>query len=164
MNSTSKRFAALAVGTAAVMGTGIAFAAWTASGSGSGYGKGKSISFTVNTTTASAPTADVEPGSNGTLVFTLSSTGLSNTAVLTGVTEPTPPSPNTCAVSLNTAAVTAWFTAHDESTHASDTTLDVPAAGGTYSIANALTVGSASDNSCQGQPIALPITAAISTK
>jgi len=164
MNRTTKRIAAIGMPLAVVAATGVAFAAWTQTGAGSGYGNGKLISVNVSTAATDAPTADLEPGGSGALIVKLGSTNLSRTAVLTGVTEPTPPSPNTCSVSLNTTAVAAWFTAHDESTHAGDTTLDVPSAGGTYTIPNGISLGTDSDNSCQNSAIALPVTVALSTK
>lgn len=159
MNKTAKRILAVGLPLSIVAATGVAFAAWTQTGNGSGYAKGKTISVNVTTASTDAPSADIEPGADGTLVVKLGSTGLSRTAVLTNITQGTLPNPNTCAVSLNTTAVSSWFT-----THASDGVLDVPAAGGTYTIPNGMSLGTGSDNSCQSAAIALPVVVALSTK
>ena len=68
MKRTTKRVGALGAATIAVMGTGIAFAAWTATGTGSGVAKGYTMTVTVSAGSVSGLTTATQqlwPGNTG---------------------------------------------------------------------------------------------------
>jgi hypothetical protein len=152
MNRNTKRIGALGTATVAVMGVGVAYAAWTATATGDSYGKAKSITLTLTTVAGDAPTADLEPGGNaGALVFKLGPTGLSGNVHITDVTSTV--AAGTCAVSFDHSAVTTWL----------GTTQNVPSAGGSFTIPSAVSLGSTSASTCQGQAIQVPVTVNVST-
>ena len=72
LRKLSKKATVVAVFTGMLMVAGIAFAAWTATGSGSGTAS----SLTAQTVTVNAATgpADLFPGGNGAVFFTLTNT------------------------------------------------------------------------------------------
>jgi hypothetical protein len=73
MNRTTKRIGAIGTAAVAVMGTGIAFAAWTASGSGTAAATASNATDTLVVSNAST-TPDLVPGGTGTVYYTVTRT------------------------------------------------------------------------------------------
>ena len=69
MNSTTKRIGAMGTAMAAVLGAGVAFAAWTSSGSG--VGSAASDSAKNVTFAGSTVTKNLYPGGSGSIDFTV---------------------------------------------------------------------------------------------
>jgi hypothetical protein len=68
---TSKKIAAVGLGTSIAIASSVAFAAWTADGSGNGAAKAETKSGLVVTAGAPASSGDLYPGAEGDVVFTL---------------------------------------------------------------------------------------------
>lgn len=136
---------------AALVVTGILLAAWSTSGSGNGYAKaGTASALTVNDASAST-TADLYPGANGTVKLS--------------VTNPNPFAVRITAVTKQAAGTItsdkgAACNASTGVTFNNQTglTLDLAAnTTSTFSLANAVSMSNASDNSCQGAVFTIPV-------
>ena len=136
---------------AALVVTGILFAAWSTSGSGNGYAKaGTASALTLNDASAST-TADLYPGANG--------------AVKLSVTNPNSFPVRITAVSKQAAGTITSDkgAACNASTgvtfnNQSGLTLDLAAnTTSTFTLANAVSMSNASDNSCQGAAFTIPV-------
>ena len=148
MNRTTKRIGALGTATLAVMGTGIAFAAWTSSGTGSGSAASttpQDVAFTgVTPTTSLYPT--------GSANITFHSTN-----------------PNSYKVSLESLAVTkvAYDSAPatdvqticDLTYHAPATAPLVAAGGADVTVTGGLSMGNGADQACAGKTFVVTLTA-----
>jgi len=138
------------VGVVAVAVAGIAIAAWAVTGSGTGYAKaGSSSALTLSDASAST-SADLYPGSTG--------------AVKLKVTNPNPFPVRITAVTGTGAVTSDKGAACDASTgvsfaNQSGLTLDLLAgeANKVFTLATAVSMSNASDNSCQGAVFSVPV-------
>jgi len=178
MNRTSKRIVAIGTPLAAVAATGIAFAAWTATGSGSGYAK----ATTAQALTTVDVSATVVAGASG--LYPGGTTGLdikihnpnSYPVLVTGVaakldathfvvgtggggsctddpsTESTPGNAATLAHPTG-VSFSGWASPAD------GTAIAVAASGDTeVTLAGKVSMSNTSDNGCQGATFSIPVT------
>jgi hypothetical protein len=147
----STKFIVIAVaGVIAVAVAGIAIAAWAVSGSGTGYAKaGSSSALTLSDATAST-SADLYPGVTG--------------AVKLKVSNPNPFPVRITAVAGNGTITSDKGAACDASTGVSFTnqsglTLDLLAneTNKVFTLATAVSMSNASDNTCQGAVFSVPV-------
>jgi hypothetical protein len=146
-----KLFFALAA-IAALVATGVLFAAWSTSGSGNGYAKaGSASSLSIGDASAST-SADLYPGASG--------------AVKLKVTNPNPFPVRITAVTKQAAgSITSDKGAACNAstgvtfTDQSGLTLDLPAgpATSTFTLSGAVAMSNASDNTCQGALFTIPV-------
>ncbi len=145
------RFGVIAVvAVVAVAVAGIAIAAWAVTGSGTGYAKaGSSSALTLSDATAST-SADLFPGSTG--------------AVKLKVSNPNPFPVRITAVASTSAVTSDKGAGCDASTgvsfaHQSGLTLDLLAneTNKVFTLAGAVSMTNASDNTCQGAVFAIPV-------
>ena len=151
MHRNTKRIAAIGAPLAVIASTGVAFAAWTASGNGSG--SAKATSMTVNVQAATAPAADLFPGgSAGALVVKVNNPN-SGPITVTSVATDANGSQGGCT----TPALT--FTPGSVLTSSYTAAQRTIAAGGTtsFTLPGTLTMGNAS-NDCQGADLTYPVT------
>jgi hypothetical protein len=151
LRGLSTRFVVIAVvGVIAVAVAGIAIAAWVVSGSGTGYAKaGSSSALTLSDATAST-SADLYPGVTG--------------AVKLKVSNPNPFPVRITAVAGNGAITSDKGAACDASTgvsfaNQSGLTLDLLAneTDKVFTLATAVSMSNASDNTCQGAVFSVPV-------
>lgn len=136
---------------AALVVTGILFAAWSTSGSGTGYAKAGTASALALNDASAATTADLYPGANGTVKLS--------------VTNPNPFAVRITAVTKQVAGTItsdkgAACNASTGVTFNNQTglTLDLAAnTTSTFSLANAVSMSNASDNTCQGAVFSIPV-------
>jgi hypothetical protein len=150
---TTRRKAAVVAVVLAVAGTvvGIGIAAWSVSGSGTGYAKASTASaVTLNDATAST-SADLYPGASG--------------AVKLKVSNPNPFPVRITAVAGNGAITSDKGAACDAATgvsfaNQSSLTLDLTASESNhvFTLAGAVSMSNASDNTCQGAVFSVPVT------
>jgi hypothetical protein len=148
----SKKF--LIAGGAAVIATavaGIAIGAWSVSGSGTGYAKASTASAVTLSDASASTTADLYPGATG--------------ALKVKVSNPNPFPVRITAVSGNGAITSDKGAACDASTGVafasqSSLTLDLLAneTNKVFTLASAVSMSNASDNSCQGAVFSVPVT------
>jgi hypothetical protein len=147
----STRFGVIAVvGVVAVAVAGIAIAAWAVTGSGTGYAKaGSSSALTLSDATAST-SADLYPGSTG--------------AVKLKVSNPNPFPVRITAVAGTGAVTSDKGAGCDGSTgvsfaNQSGLTLDLLAneTNKVFTLAGAVSMTNASDNTCQGAVFSVPV-------
>ncbi len=150
MTKSKKKIFLLAVA-AALVGGSVAIGAWSTNGSGTGYAKaGNSSALTLSDATAST-SADLYPSGSG--------------AVKIKVTNPNP-----FPVKITQVAQTASSTITSDAGAACNASTGVSfvtqsglnlalAAGATtvFSLANAVSMSNASDNSCQGAVFSIPV-------
>ena len=136
---------------AALVVSGVLFAAWSTRGSGNGYAKAATASaLTLNDASVST-TADLYPGANGN--------------VRLSVTNPNPFPVRITAVTKQAAAtITSDKGAACNAstgvtfTNQSGLTLDLAASTtSTFTLTNAVSMSNASDNSCQGAVFTVPV-------
>jgi hypothetical protein len=147
-----KRLAVIAGGLSIVLAAGVAFAAWTANGSGSGTAK--ALSAQTVTVNASTGTADLYPGSNGNVYFTLTNANpysitfnkLTAASVTSSSDEVNCPNSN---LSINSAITLPL-------------TVSLPVGANTTSsqenIANLVTLAHAAPDGCQGKSFTISLT------
>lgn len=156
MNRTTKRIGALGTATVAVMGTGIAFAAWTAGGSGSG--DATALTAQPLTVTSATTSPDLYPGLTTGKVYvsiendnpydvtvTQIAQDTGDVTLTAGDNTPTGTSAGTCAGTMFTLATktVSW---------------SVPAGQTkTFNVAGVTLDHSAPDN-CQDQTATIPVT------
>jgi hypothetical protein len=150
MIGTKKRkLVILAAAVAAVVAAGIGIAAWTISGSGNGYAKAGSASSLTLADATAFTTATLYPGATGDLKLR--------------VTNPNSFPVRITAVSGNGTITSDKGAACDASTgvtfaNQSGLALDLAAsATATLTVANAVSMSNASDNSCQGAVFTVPV-------
>ena len=151
MHRNIKRAAALAAPLGIVASTGVAFAAWTASGNGSG--SAKATTMTVDVQAAAAPTADLFPGgSAGALVVKVSNPN-SGPIVVTSVVTDASGSQGGCTTPALTytpgSVLTSSYTAAQRTIAAGSSA--------SFTLPGTLTMGNAS-NDCQGADLTYPVT------
>jgi len=169
MNTASKRILAVGVPLAAVAISGVAFAAWTATGAGTGTAKATSAVALV-TATATTPTGDLYPGATGGALAVKFSNSNPYPVVITSVSQD-----GTSFVSSTAGAACTDAAASTHPTGVSFTTASNPVGGavadwtvpakasdgtpGTaeYTIAG-VAMTNASDNGCQGAAFTIPVT------
>jgi hypothetical protein len=145
----TRKLLALAVAGVLTMGIGVAYAAWTASGSGIGYAKASSAQGLGTLDTSATTAATLYPGATG--------------DVKLKIDNPNPYPVRITAVSGAGTITSDKGSACDSSTGVSFTnqtalTLDVPASSsGTFTLAGAVAMSNASDNSCQGAVFSIPV-------
>jgi hypothetical protein len=129
----------------------IAIAAWTVSGSGTGYAKASTASAITLADASASTSADLYPGATG--------------AVKLKVSNPNPFPVRITAVAGNGAVTSDKGAACDASTGVSFTnqsglTLDLTAndSNHVFTLAGAVAMSNASDNSCQGAIFSIPVT------
>jgi hypothetical protein len=145
-----KVFVALAA-IVALVATGVIVAAWSTSGSGNGYAKAGTASALTIGDASAATVGDLYPGGTG--------------SVKLKVTNPNP-----FAVRITTVAKQAAGTITSDKgaacnastgvTFTDQTGLALDVAGGatqTFSLANAVSMSNASDNTCQGAIFTIPV-------
>jgi hypothetical protein len=145
----TRKLLALAVAGVLTMGIGVAYAAWTASGSGIGYAKASSAQGLGTLDTSATTAATLYPGATG--------------DVKLKIDNPNPYPVRITAVSGAGTITSDKGSACDSSTGVTFTnqtalTLDVPASSsGTFTLAGAVAMSNASDNSCQGAVFSIPV-------
>jgi hypothetical protein len=147
---STKLVVTVVVAVVAVAVAGIAIAAWAVSGSGTGYAKaGSSSALTLSDATAST-SADLYPGVSG--------------AVKLKVSNPNPFPVRITAVAGNGAITSDLGAACDASTgvsfaNQSGLTLDLLAneTNKVFTLAGAVSMSNASDNTCQGAVFSVPV-------
>jgi len=147
-----KRLAVIAGGLSLVLAAGVAFAAWTANGSGSGTAK----ALTAQTVTINADTgtADLYPGSNGKVYFTLTNTNpysitfdkLTAASVTSSSDEVNCPNTNLSINSAITLPLTVSLPVGANTTSAQE------------SISNLVSLAHAAPNGCQGKTFTISLT------
>lgn len=144
-----KAFVVLALLLSAVVASAV-IAAWVTNGSGPGYAKAQTASNLTLSDASASTTADLYPGATG--------------SVKLKVTNPNPFPVRITSVAKQASAITSdKGAACDASTGVtfSDQTglaLDVAAgATTTLTLANAISMSNASDNSCQGAVFTIPV-------
>ncbi len=136
---------------AALVGTGIVFAAWSTSGSGNGYAKaGSASALTIGDASAST-TADLYPGATGTVKLKVTNPN-SFPVRITAVAKQTSGSITSDKGAACNASTGVTFT--DQS----GLTLDLAAgATSTFTLSGAVSMSNASDNTCQGAIFTIPV-------
>jgi hypothetical protein len=156
MHRNTKRIVAIGAPLAIVASTGVAFAAWTASGNGSG--SAKAATMTVNVQAAAVPAADLFPGgSAGALVVKVNNPN-SGPIVVTSVTTDGSGSQGGCTTPALTftpgSVLTSNYTAAQRTIAAGGAT--------SFTLPGTLTMGDAS-NDCQGVDLTYPVTVSAAT-
>jgi hypothetical protein len=132
-----------------VVVVGVAYAAWTAGGSGSGYAKATTAQALSTVYVSASTSATLYPGATGDLQLRIDNpnpypvrvTSVSGTGTITSDKGP--------ACDASTGVVFADQTG---------LTLDVPASSAsTFTLAGAVSMSNASDNSCQGAVFSVPV-------
>jgi len=144
-----KAFVVLALLLSAVAASAV-IAAWVTNGSGPGYAKAQTASNLTLSDASASTTADLYPGATG--------------SVKLKVTNPNPFPVRITSVAKQASAITSdKGAACDASTGVTFSdqtglTLDVAAgATTTFTLANAISMSNASDNSCQGALFTIPV-------
>lgn len=153
MNKTTKRILAFGLPLTVVAATGIAFAAWTATGNGNGTAQAKTL--VVDVVAAAAPTADLFPGAPA---------GATNVKI----TNNNPAAIVVTAVVANgTVAGTGCTTADTtfaNGTSSLTTNYNLAArtiangASVTFTLPGTVTMGLNSTSDCQGKTLDVPVT------
>jgi hypothetical protein len=157
MRKTHKRTAIIATSLVGIVVTGVAYAAWTATGTGSGAAKATTMSVTVDS--ATAPAGDLFPGGTaGDLVVKVKNDNSGPIKVTGVVIDPafptskgagcTTPGPDLTLAGATTALTTGY-----------DATARTIAAGASasFTLDGVLTMGANADNSCQGATLSFPV-------
>jgi hypothetical protein len=136
---------------AALVVTGILLAAWSTSGSGTGYAKaGTASALTLNDASAST-TADLYPGASGTVKLSVTNPN-SFPVRITAVSKQAAGTITSDKGAACNASTGVTFT------NQSGLTLDLAAnTTSTFTLANAVSMSNASDNSCQGAAFTIPV-------
>ena len=136
---------------AALVVTGILLAAWSTSGSGTGYAKaGTASALTLNDASAST-TADLYPGASGTVKLSVTNPN-SFPVRITAVSKQAAGAITSDKGAACNASTGVTFT------NQSGLTLDLAAnTTSTFTLANAVSMSNASDNSCQGAAFTIPV-------
>jgi len=136
---------------AAFIVTGIVFAAWSTSGSGTGYAKaGTASALTLGDASAST-SADLYPGATGAVKVKVTNPN-SFPVRITSVAKQAAGSISSDKGAACNASTGVTFT--DQT----GLTLDLAAgATSTFSLANAVAMSNASDNTCQGAVFTIPV-------
>ena len=148
-SSRKRKVVVLLVIASLAVTAGVAYAAWTASGSGSGYAKAGTAQALATLDASAATSASLYPGATG--------------SVKLKVDNPNPYPIRITSVSGNGAITSDKGAACDASTgvafsNQTGLTLDVPASSNaTFTLANAVSMSNASDNSCQGAVFTIPV-------
>jgi hypothetical protein len=151
LRKLSKRMVLVAgVGLASIVVAGIAIAAWSVSGTGTGYAKASTASAVTLADATANTSADLYPGASG--------------AVKLKVTNPNPFPVRITAVAGNGAITSDKGAACNAATGVSFTnqtglTLDLLAneTDKVFTLAGAVAMTNASDNSCQGAVFSVPV-------
>jgi nitrogen regulatory protein PII len=151
-NGTKKlpaRLTAGAIAVGAMLAASVAFAAWTATGSGSGYAKATTAQALTTVDVSATTGATLYPGATGNVKLSVS--------------NPNPYAVTVSSVTGNGAITSdkgASCNASTGVTYTDQTGLSivVPAASSTtVTLANAVSMSNASDNSCQGAVFTIPV-------
>lgn len=129
----------------------IVLAAWSTSGSGNGYAKaGTASALTLNDASAST-TADLYPGANGSVKVSITNPN-SFPVRITAVSKQAAGSITSDKGASCNASTGVTFT------NQSGLALDLAAgATSTFTLANAVSMSNASDNTCQGAVFTIPV-------
>jgi hypothetical protein len=151
-NGTRKLTARITAGgivVGAMLAAGVAFAAWTATGSGSGYAKATTAQALTTVDVSASTPATLYPGATGNVKLSIS--------------NPNPYPVTVSSVSGNGAITSDKGAACNASTgvtysNQTGLSLAVPAAGSaTFTLAGAVSMSNASDDSCQGAVFTIPV-------
>jgi hypothetical protein len=152
LRGTRKKLVVSAVMTGALVASGVAFAAWTASGGGAGRAAAvTAVDLTVNATTGAA---DLYPGTTqGDAFFTITNTNpypvtFTSMALGSAIVNTVPGDATACPPTNVTATGATGLSL----TVAGNTT------SGTLSIANVITMASTAPTGCQGKTFEIPLT------
>ena len=144
-----KAFVVLALLLSAVAASAV-IAAWVTNGSGPGYAKAQTASTLTLSAASASTTADLYPGATG--------------SVKLKVTNPNPFPVRITSVAKQASAITsdkgAACDASTGVTFSDQTGLALDLAAGattTFTLANAISMSNASDNSCQGAVFTIPV-------
>lgn len=145
-----KLFATLVV-IAALVVTGVLFAAWSTSGSGNGYAKAGSASALTLGDASASTSADLFPGTTGAVKLSVTNPN-SFPVRITAVAKQAAGSITSDKGTACNAATGVTFT------NQSGLTLDLAAgATSTFTLSGAVAMSNASDNSCQGAIFTIPV-------
>lgn len=147
----SRKFFIAFAGIAALVASGIVFAAWSTSGSGTGYAKaGTASALTIGDASAST-SADLYPGVTGAVKLKVTNPN-SFPVRITAVAKQTSGSISSDKGAACNASTGVTFT--DQS----GLTLDLAAgATSTFTLSGAVAMSNASDNTCQGAIFTIPV-------
>lgn len=147
---SKKLVVAVVLGVITVTAAGIAIASWSVSGTGTGYAKASTASAVTLSDASASTSADLYPGVTG--------------AVKLKVSNPNPFPVRITAVAANGAITSDKGAACDAATGVSFTnqsglTLDLLAneTNKAFTLAGAVAMTNASDNSCQGAVFSVPV-------
>ena len=128
----------------------IVFAAWSTNGSGTGYAKAGTASALVIGDASASTTADLYPGATGSVKLMV--TNNNNFPIrVTAVTKQAGAITSDKGAACNASTGVTF-------TNQSGLTLDVAAnATQTFTLANAVSMTNASDNTCQGAVFSIPV-------
>ncbi len=148
MRKLSRRITVGAVLTGTLLAASVAFAAWTATGSGSGSAKATTAQALSTVDVSATTTPQLYPGGTG--------------DVKIKIQNPNPYPVRVTNINGNGAITSDKGAACDASTGVTYTdqtgTFDVPASGdATFTLAGAVAMSNASDNSCQGAIFTIPV-------
>ena len=139
----------VAIVSAGALCTGVAIAAWAVSGSGSGYAKAGTASALTLGDASAATTADLYPGATGSVKLSITNPNAFAVRVTTVNGNGTITSDKGAACNASTGVTF---------TNQSGLTLDLAAgATSTFTLAGAVSMSNASDNSCQGALFTIPV-------
>lgn len=148
--STKKIALSAVVGVAAV-GSAVAVAAWQTSGSGPGYAKAQTASVLTLSDASASTSADLYPGATGSVTLKVTNA------------NPFPVKVTSVALQSGGVVTSNKGAACDASTGVSVTAQTGLAAAvaanatATLTVANAVAMSNASDNSCQGATFTIPV-------
>jgi hypothetical protein len=146
-----KRKAIVLVGVvAAAVAAGVAYAAWTASGSGSGYAKAGSAQVLTTLDASAVTSASLYPGATGSMTLKVNNQNPYPVRITSVTGNGTITSDKGAACDASTGVTF---------TNQTGLALDVPASSNaTFTLAGAVSMSNASDNSCQGAVFTIPVT------
>ena len=128
----------------------IVFAAWSTNGSGTGYAKAGTASSLVIGDASASTTADLYPGATGSVKLMVTNNN-SFPVRVTAVTKQAGAITSDKGAACNASTGVTF-------TNQSGLTLDVAAnATQTFTLANAVSMTNASDNTCQGAVFSIPV-------
>jgi hypothetical protein len=143
-----KHAAVIGAVTVAVVGTGVGYAAWNASGSGTGYTKAGTAQPLSSVDVSAGAAAQLYPGATGDLIIKIHN-GNSYPVRITSITGTGPAVASGGTGTCTTTGVT--FTNQNG-------VFDVPAGSDAqFTLTGAVHMSNASDDGCQGATFAIPV-------
>ncbi|HVV37902.1 MAG TPA: hypothetical protein VHC63_14935 [Acidimicrobiales bacterium] len=145
-----RKLSVIAAASVAFAATGVAFAAWTASGAGSGYTKARTAQALSTVDVSATTTAQLYPGGSGDVLVRIANPNPYD-VVVTGIAQ-------TASASISSGNATCDNS--NSVTYSDQTgTWTVPAGGeSTVTLTGAAAMSTASVDACQGLVFTIPVT------